>query len=103
METEVEVSDFEEANDLLMQMGFVHKSYQEKRRIPFILYDHEIDIDFWPGIPPFLEMEGKSEEDIESVLKKIGYTIKDTISCTADEVYRLYGKNMFELRELKFQ
>lgn len=102
METEIDVSSFEETNDLLLQLGFVHKSYQEKKRIKFRLNNHEIDIDFWPGIPAFLEVEGKSENDIECILNKIGYSLIDTVSCTADEIYRMNGKSMFESRELKF-
>ena len=68
----------------------------------FSLSNHEIDIDFWPGIPAFMEIEGESESDIENILKKIGFTLMDTVSCTADEIYRMNGKNMFLSRELKF-
>lgn len=102
METEIEVVGFEETNELLLQLGFVHKSYQEKKRIKYCLSNHEIDMDFWPGIPAFIELEGSSEKDIENVLNKIGYTLDDTVSCTADEIYRMNGKDMFANRELKF-
>lgn len=46
METEIEVQSFEETDVLLQQLGFVHKSYQEKKRIVFELDKHEIDFDF---------------------------------------------------------
>ena len=48
------------------------------------------------------EVEGNSEKDLEEILNKLGYSFSDSISCTADEVYRKYGKTMFEKRELKF-
>ena len=35
--------------------------------------------------------------------RHITYKIDDTVSCTADEVYRTYGKSMFDKRELKFE
>jgi len=102
-ETEIEVASIKEANNLLEALGFSYKSYQEKERITYILGDIEIDIDTWPGIPTYVEVEGKSEKELESILNKLGYTIKDTISCTADEVYEKYGITMFDKRELMFK
>lgn len=102
LETEIEVSSFEETKDLLSQLGFSFKSYQEKKRISYSLFNHQIDIDTWPNIPSYMEVEGESEKDISNILEMLGYDLKDTLSCAADEVYRLYGKDMFESRELKF-
>lgn len=102
LETEIEVSSFEGTKDLLTQLGFSYKSYQEKKRISYQLLNHQIDIDTWPDIPSYMEIEGESESDISTILEMLGYTMKDTVSCAADEVYRLYGKDMFESRELKF-
>lgn len=102
LETEINVSSFEETDLLLQQLGFTFKSYQEKRRIIFELRGHEIDFDFWPGIPPYMEIEGKSEEDLLSILNTLGYSLENTISCTADAIYKLYGKNMLENRRLTF-
>lgn len=102
LETEFEVPNFETANDLLEELGFAHKSYQEKRRDTYLFDNHEIDIDTWPGIPTYFEVEGKNEKDLEDVLNKLGYSMKDTVSCTADEIYEMNGKSMFDNRELKF-
>lgn len=102
LETEIEVKSIEEANNLLESLGFSHKSYQEKSRITYELYDHEIDIDTWPKIPTYVEIEGTSKEDLDTFLQKIGYDIKNTVSCTADEIYQIYGLSMFDDRELKF-
>ena len=102
-ETEIVVPSIEEANSLLEALGFSYKSYQEKRRITYLLDNHEIDIDTWPGIPTYFEVEGKSLEDLNQFLSKLGYTMEDTISCTADKVYERYGKSQFEKREMKFE
>ena len=102
METEITVPSFEETDALLQQLGFVHKSYQEKKRIIFELDGHEIDFDFWPGIPPFMEFEGSSMDDLKALLELLGYSMDDVVSCTADEVYRHYGKNMLGERTLIF-
>lgn len=102
-ETEIEVPSIEEANKLLEALGFSYKSYQEKKRTTYFLDNHEIDIDTWPGIPTYFEVEGKSVEDLEEFLSKLGYSMKDTVSCTADKVYERYGKSQFAKREMKFE
>ncbi|MBR6505031.1 MAG: CYTH domain-containing protein [Clostridia bacterium] len=102
METEMIVPSMEAANEFLKALGFSYKSYQEKRRISYILNKHEIDIDTWPGLSTYMEIEGESEEDIEEVLGLLGYCIKDTISCTVDEIYKKIGIDILNIRELKF-
>lgn len=102
LETEIEVSNIEEANNLLEALGFLHKSYQEKERITYLLDGFEIDIDTWPMIPTYFEIEGNSEENLKKILNKLGFKMSDCVSCTADEVYRKYNKSMFQNRDLKF-
>lgn len=103
LETEIEVSSIKEANNLLEALGFSYKSYQEKERVTYLLDGYEIDIDTWPGIPTYFEIEGKSEKDLEEIIKKLGYSMSECVSCTADEIYIKYGKSMFDKRELKFE
>lgn len=99
LETEIEVSSMREANDLLEALGYSHKSYQEKERISYIFENHEIDIDTWPGIPTYFEVEGSSEEDLDNILKKLGYSLQDSVSCTADDIYVMYGNQFLALKE----
>ena len=102
-ETEIEVPSIKEANELLEGLGFAYRSYQEKRRISYEFNGYEIDIDTWPGIPTYMEVEGESEEKLDEFLKLLGYSIKNTVSCTADEIYKMYGiDNILEVREIKF-
>ena len=103
LETEIEVSNIKEANNLLEALGYSYKSYQEKERITYLLDGHELDIDTWPGIPTYVEIEGNSDTELENILNKLGYSMKDTISCTADEIYKKYGLSMFDSREIKFE
>ena len=68
-ETEVEVSDFEETNKILNQLGFFEKGYQENKRTRYIYNDIELDIDTWPYIPTYLEIEGKDSKDVEKMIE----------------------------------
>ena len=43
-----------------------------------------------------------SSKQIAEYLNKLGYKLSDTVSCTADDIYKMYGKSMFDERELKF-
>ena len=101
-ETEIFVNSFEEANELLENLGFYHRGYQEKRRVKYILDEHEIDIDAWPGLPTYFEVEGKDKEDLERILNLLGYSFEDTISCTVDEIYKKMGIDINNMKELKF-
>ena len=102
METEMEVPSIKEANDFLRALGYSHKCYQEKKRVSYVLNNHTIDIDTWPGLPTYMEIEGENEEDINSILNLLGYSIKDTVSCTVDEIYKSIRKDILNIRELKF-
>ena len=101
-ETEIRVDSFEETNELLEKIGFFHRSYQEKKREKYILNEHEIDIDTWPGIPTYFEVEGKDKKDLEEILNILGYSFDDAISCTVDEIYRKIGIDINNMSELKF-
>lgn len=102
LETEMEVSNITDANNLLQALGLSYKSYQEKIRTTYVLDKYEIDIDTWPGIPTYFEIEGESEEDLKYILGMLGYTLEESVSCTTDEIYEKYGKTMFDKREIKF-
>ena len=102
VETEIEVNSFEETNELLEGLGFSYRSYQEKRREKFILNEHEIDIDTWPKLSPYIEIEGSDKNDIENILNTLGYSFEDTISCTVDEVYKKISLDINNMKELKF-
>lgn len=104
-EIEIEVSSKEEANNFLEALGLSHKCYLEKKRTTYSLKNHLIEIDTWPKIPTYFELEGKNEEDIESILNLLGYSLKDenVVSCIVAEIYEMYGyPQTTNFKELKF-
>jgi len=101
-ETEILVNSLEETNELLENLGFSYRSYQEKKRITYILNEHEIDIDTWPGLPTYFEVEGKDKNDLTQILNLLGYSFEDAVSCTVDEIYQEIGMDINNMRELKF-
>ena len=90
-ELEIEVNDFENTNEILKELGYVPKGYQENRRIQYEYYDTEIDIDYWPMIPTYMEIEGTSEEEVYQVLEKLGFKKEDATTRDVEGIYEDYG------------
>lgn len=103
-ETEINVDSIEVANELLETLGFYHRNYQEKKRISYIYepLSLEIEIDTWPMIPPYVEVEGKSEEEIYKFIELLGYSKEDVRVANTSGVYAMYGINIYDFKELKF-
>jgi len=101
-ETEVVVSDFDTTNQLLAALGYTPKSYQENKRTSFILDGVEVEIDTWPRIPPYLEIEGKSREDVVRVAAVLGYGEDELTGENTTKVYSRYGIELAGIAELKF-
>ncbi|TDD59345.1 adenylate cyclase [Kribbella antibiotica] len=101
-ETEVVVGDFETANQLLGRMGFVAKSYQENRRVSFELLGAQLEIDSWPLIPPYLEIEGRSREHVVQVGAALGVAEMELTGENTTKVYARYGIELAGIRELRF-
>lgn len=102
-ELEVEVSDFEKTNNLLEIMGYVNKGYQENNRIKYELNNVEIDIDTWPMIPTYMEIEGKNEEDIMNIVKLLNIDENKITALNCQDIYKdIYNIDIQNMKELKF-
>lgn len=102
METEMEVPSIEEANSMLEQLGFAFRNYQEKYRTTYDIDGVEVDIDSWPLIPTYAEIENDSDELIQGTIKKLGLQNHEVVSCNTADVYKRYGIDIYKFRELRF-
>jgi len=100
LETEIDVPSILQANELLEQLGFAYRNYQEKRRFSFLVNDVEVDIDFWPLIPPYMEIED-TDEKINEIIDLLNLKSYEIVSCNTEEVYNKYGINIYDYRELR--
>jgi adenylate cyclase class 2 len=101
-ETEVTVSDFDTTNALLAQLGYTPKSYQENTRTTYNLDGVELDIDTWPRIPPYLEIEADSPATIYDTASRLGYTKHDLTSQNTTKIYAHYGIDLAAVANLRF-
>jgi adenylate cyclase, class 2 len=90
-ETEIAVGNFDTAADLLNKLGFSPKAYQENRRTSFQLGSARLEIDTWPGIPPYLEIEADSADEVLRAATMLGYAESDLTSENTVDVYARYG------------
>ena len=102
-ELEIEVDDFEKTNLILKELGYTPKGYQENRRIQYLLDGVEVDIDIWPLIPTYLEIEGKNEKEVYDTLKKLNIKAKDSTTTDVESVYLNYGYNLNDIYNLKLE
>lgn len=71
-EVSVVVSDFDTTCQLLEQIGLVASSYQETKRESWVLDDVEIELDEWPWVKPYVELEGPDEATVRTAAEKLG-------------------------------
>ena len=53
-------------------------------------------------IPPYIEIEGKTKEDVEKTVKLLEFTMEQTTGLGVSKVYEKYGINIHTYKELKF-
>lgn len=101
-EQEIEVSDFDATRDILLRTGLSEKMYQENKRTRYVLDGVECDIDEWPLIPTYLEVEGKTWEEVYTVSEKLGFKREDAKIFSANQIYRLKGLDDRNYTKLTF-
>ena len=88
-ETETQVGDVKVMEEILKKIGLRLVKHREKKRTSYILGNARCEIDQYPQIPPYMEIEG-SEKDILEIVGKLGYTLKDTTKMSASKVLKKY-------------
>jgi adenylate cyclase class 2 len=84
------IDSFDSAVDFLKNIGFVQKSFQETRRESWELDGAEIELDEWPWLPTFVEIETKSQVKMAKIADKLGLNLSDAMHGSADFVYERY-------------
>lgn len=92
-ETEVTVSDYKAMKTILQEIGFIESGKQHKTRISYALGDDvHIEIDTFPGIPPFAEIETHNLKRLKEVVALLGYTMEDTKPWSGSKVIEYYKR-----------
>lgn len=79
-EINVNVSDFNNVKLIFEAIGLVHYAHQEKDRTSFTYRDWSFDIDQYPKMPAYLEIEGSSEEHVGEAIKLLDLDNHEALS-----------------------
>lgn len=89
-EIELQVQSYDEACAFFKAIDLVVKSVQETKRENWRYKGCEVSLDTWPHIPPYAEVEGNSQEDVQSVSEELGFSWSEALFDSADAIYQRY-------------
>jgi adenylate cyclase, class 2 len=101
-EIEVVVDSYEKTYNLFLAMGFVVKREEENKRTKYAKGQTIFDIDSWPQIPTYLEVESTSIEMARSAARDLGLNPEDGLILGPKAGYRKYGIDLDEYSVITF-
>lgn len=106
-ELEVQVDNFDAMVQMLEIMGLSKVRYVQNVRETFKVDSCFIMIDQWPGLEPFIEIEGEFQQEVERVAEFLGFDMKDGMYGPTAKLYeQRYGlsrKQFDQIKELKVE
>lgn len=87
-ECEFYSNDFGEVSKFFEKLGYICTCYYEKKRKEFALKDIKVEMDEYPGLAPFIEIEASSAKKINDLVKKLGLEKNESSSETINEVLK---------------
>lgn len=108
-EIETTVSDFEATKRIIEYTGLISKGEQQNKRETWQMPDGTlVELETWPNLPPYLEIEGSSAAAVQLVAKQLDLDWEDHISdansvlyarhlgVSEEEIYKNPPKLIFE-------
>jgi adenylate cyclase class 2 len=82
------VDDFDNTCTFLTSIGLVENSFQETKRESWKLGDTEIELDTWPWIPSFIEIEAKDEAPLRETAEVLGLDFAHALHGSVETAYQ---------------
>lgn len=102
-EIEIEINDMGQAMAILEKIGLVAYRHQEKKRHSFKLNNATVDIDTWPRVPSYVEIEASSENQLKETAKLLGLDwSKSTFEDARTVLQKYYNIPFGSLRIFRF-
>ncbi|WP_433521645.1 class IV adenylate cyclase [Nocardia pseudovaccinii] len=87
-EIETTVGDLPAMAEILTRLGLREVRYQENYREEWQLGDTVFDIDTWPSLPTFLEIEGPDEATVRRAATSLSLDYSAARFGSVDEIYK---------------
>lgn len=99
-EIETHVEDFDKALEIFEKIGLTPVRSYEKYRESYKLGNITFELDNFPNvsIPPFLEIEGSSREEVEEMAEKLGFKKEELKSFTGIELLKHYDIDIKDIK-----
>ncbi len=101
-EVEIKVDDFEQSKQFLLSIGLIIKLEQDKKRIRWQKGDVVFDIDFWPMLDPYLEIESDNMEKIDQAISELELDLNKKRIINNWEIYKEAGINLGDYQVMTF-
>lgn len=106
IESQVTVDSFESMCAIYEHIGLRAKAYQETKRESWELNGVEVEIDTWPWVPTFVEVEGPNEQAVKDVADTLGLVWSTALHGDVTAVYKQYynitPEEFYNLTEILF-
>jgi adenylate cyclase, class 2 len=86
-EVELSVNNFEDATAFFEACNIREKASQENMREVWVREAIEVTLDTWPGLKPFIEIEGTNESLVRQAAHDLGLDFKQAVFGSIDLVY----------------
>ena len=86
-EIELIVNDFNTAASFFEACDIPAKAFQENMREVWVRDGVEVTIDTWPGLNPFVEIEGSNEKIVREISNELGFDFEKAVFGSIDLVY----------------
>lgn len=100
------VDNYNNAVEFLTSLAGKPKALQETYRESWVKDGVEIDIDTWPWIPPFIEIEGKSAKAVEEIANELGLKMVDakygSVGIAYQQIFDVTDEDINYMPEIKF-
>jgi len=93
------IAEPEKLADLFLMIGLEKYAHQDKERTSFTLKDWVFEIDRYPKMPPYLEIEGKNEEHVKEGVALLGLE-KNRTWAKGERILiqEIYGLDWYDMR-----
>lgn len=105
-EAELIVNDFDTACAFFEACNIHAKAFQENMREVWVRDGVEVTIDTWPGLKPFMEIEGENEKIVRDVSKELNFDFEKAVFGSIDLIYEkelnIPSETIIRLPEITF-
>lgn len=105
-EVELIVNDFDTATSFFEACDIPAKAFQENMREVWVRDGVEVTIDTWPGLNPFVEIEGENEKIVRKISDELNFDFEKAVFGSIDLVYEkelgIPAETIIRLPEITF-